>query len=157
YNRHYLMDIAPQKISEAFRHKIPLSMVLMDVDKFKSINDTYGHDTGDIVLTSIGKLLVECCRTEDIVARFGGEEFVIILMHCDKENAIKKMDLLRQQLSELKPADLPVTASFGVTTLEFEKQNGFAELFSAADKAVYRAKDEGRNRVVFSNLVQKIA
>ncbi len=157
YNRHYLMDIAPQKISEAVRHKIPLSMVLMDVDKFKTINDTHGHDTGDIVLASIGKLLLSCCRTEDIVARFGGEEFIIILMHCDKENAIKKMDLLRNQLSELKPADLSVTASFGVTSLEFDKKSGFAELFSAADKAVYRAKDEGRNRVVFRDLTQKVA
>lgn len=154
YNRHYLMDIAPQKISEAHRHKIPLSFVLLDVDKFKLINDTYGHDTGDIVLSAMGELLKTCCRREDIVARFGGEEFVIILTHCDKENAIKKMDTLRETLAALKPANLDVTASFGVTSLAFDNESGFAELFSAADKAVYRAKDEGRNRVVYQDITQ---
>ena len=119
----------------------------MDLDKFKHINDTYGHATGDEVLRETGKLLKKLCRKEDIVARFGGEEFVLLLSHCNGEQATNKAESIRQELEALTPANLSVTGSFGIATLENDLKLNFNQLFSLADAAVYRAKEGGRNRV----------
>lgn len=148
YNRHYLMEIASSKLSEAFRHKFICSLILVDADKFKLINDTHGHAVGDIVLQELAKVMQDECRHEDIVARFGGEEFVLLLSHCDAENAVKKAERLRQLIENLRPEGLNITASFGVAELSLTKRCGFGELFKAADAAVYEAKDAGRNKVV---------
>jgi len=148
YNRHYLMEIAPAKLSEAFRHKFTCSLILVDADKFKLINDTHGHAVGDIVLQELAKVMQDSCRNEDIVARFGGEEFVILLSHCDAKNAVEKAERLRQAIENLRPAGLKITASFGVAEISLAKRCEFGELFKAADAAVYEAKDAGRNKVV---------
>lgn len=149
YNRHFLSEMAPKKIGESRRHKIPLSLIVIDVDKFKPINDTYGHSTGDEVLKELGKLLKASCRQEDFAARFGGEEFVLLLSHCDLDNAVKKAERMRIEISELKPSGLDVTASFGVATLPIDQDHcDFSALFSAADRAVYIAKETGRNKVI---------
>jgi len=148
YNRHFLMELAPKHISEAFRHKHPLSLIVVDLDNFKTVNDTYGHGMGDIVLTQTARLLKTTCRNEDIAARFGGEEFVLILRHCDAESARKKAELLRMRISDLNPEGIAVSASFGVAELPLDNACKFDTLFSAADHAVYEAKTRGRNCVV---------
>jgi len=157
YNRHFLMDVGRQRISEAIRHQQNFSIVVVDVDKFKDVNDTFGHATGDVVLTEVGRLMSESCRKEDIAARFGGEEFVLLLAHCDVEDAKGKAESIRQTLQVLKPAGLEITASFGVTALNLTASNAavdFLSLFNEADEAVYEAKETGRNKVVLAKAWQ---
>ena len=148
YNRHFLMETATSKLSEAFRHQFDCSLIIIDADKFKNINDTYGHQTGDIVLQEIAAVLAKACRREDIAARFGGEEFILFLAYCDAENAAVKAEKLRQAIELLKPAGLTVTASFGVAQIALERRCEFTDLFKLADEAVYEAKETGRNKVV---------
>jgi len=152
YNRHFLMDVGPKKVSESCRHGIELSLLVIDLDHFKNINDTHGHATGDIVLSAIGGVLQQSSRSEDIVARFGGEEFVVIYSHCDKDNALNKAELLRKTIEEQNPDGITVTASIGVTHLPDNKHCDFNKLFEAADSAAYKAKQNGRNRVEFKEL-----
>lgn len=148
YNRHYLMDIVPKRIKQAQRQNYPLCLLVIDIDLFKNINDDHGHFVGDQVLQAVAKQLASGIRWEDIAARFGGEEFVILLDHCGHEDGVSIANNLRKSIEQLKPAGLLVTASFGVTTLESEDLD-FSTLFSRADKAVYEAKESGRNCVVF--------
>lgn len=153
YNRHFLMETGPAKITEAQRHQFPCSLIVVDADKFKSVNDTHGHAAGDVVLQEIGGALHDACRKEDIAARFGGEEFVLLLCHCDGANALKKAEQLRAAIEALRPAGLKVTASFGVAELPLAGRCEFNDLFKTADAAVYKAKEQGRNRVVAADAV----
>lgn len=146
YNRHSLFDMGPKYLSDAKRHKFPVSLVVIDLDHFKNVNDTHGHATGDVVLKSIGQVLKDQCRTEDFVARFGGEEFVMLLSHCDIDFAISKAENLRKEVEAAQPAGLTITASLGVAAME--EADDFNTLFEKADKAVYEAKESGRNKVV---------
>lgn len=146
YNRHSLFDIAPKYLSDSKRHGFPISLLVIDLDHFKNVNDTHGHVIGDVVLKAVGGVLNHNCRNEDFVARFGGEEFVMLLSHCDIDFAVSKAETLRQQIEELKPNGLLITASIGATTLM--KDDSFESLFERADKAVYEAKETGRNKVV---------
>jgi two-component system cell cycle response regulator len=146
YNRHFLMEMGPKRIREAQRHKHSLSMVVVDLDKFKTINDTHGHSTGDIVLKEVGGLLQRLSRKEDLASRFGGEEFVLVLAHCDLGDAMDKAEKIRKEIMELKPAGLDITASFGVSTL-MDTDEDMPQLFERADQAVYQSKHDGRNRV----------
>lgn len=150
YNRNFLLDYASKKISEAQRHGWDCPLILTDVDHFKSINDTHGHDVGDIVLREVGDVLTGSCRHEDIAARFGGEEFIVMLPHCSYDDALSKAEHIRQKLQSLTPHGLNITASFGVSALA--KLDGsemtFDNLFKLADFALYKAKDNGRNQVV---------
>lgn len=153
YNRHFVSEQVQMAIEEAKRHSIDYSMIILDVDHFKQVNDRHGHDVGDEVLVSVASFLKENIRSGDClsrvdssVARMGGEEFLVLLNYCDLHQAAKKAELLRQGLEELKPAGLKVTASFGVAQLN-EELNSFDKLFKAADVAVYNAKKLGRNRV----------
>ncbi|MDH5183854.1 MAG: diguanylate cyclase [Gammaproteobacteria bacterium] len=148
YNRHSLSDMAPKYLSEACRHGIPLSLVVVDVDHFKKVNDTFGHSTGDIVLVEVAALLRDSCRNEDFAARFGGEEFVLLFPHCTLEDAINKAEQIRMDIEGLNPEDIHLTASFGVSCLSLDKLCTFDELFNDADSSVYEAKESGRNRVV---------
>jgi len=150
YNRHCLNDIAPRYVSEAGRHHIPLSLVVIDLDNFKHVNDTHGHSMGDLVLAEVAALLKKSCRQEDIAARFGGEEFLLILPHCDGRDAAKKAEMLRAKIEALQPNKIPITASFGVCQLPMGGLSSFEEVFVMADKAVYEAKAGGRNLVVLS-------
>jgi two-component system cell cycle response regulator len=150
HNRHFLVDAAYLAISEARRHGHPLSLLVVDVDRFKMINDTHGHQTGDAVLTQVATLLRQSTRGEDIVARFGGEEFVLVLPYCSLEDAIIKAENLRANVEGSKPAGLQVTVSIGATCIVENADNTFDGLFQRADSALYRAKGEGRNRVMRS-------
>jgi len=147
YNRHYLLEVAGHKVARAIRHKGALSLLMIDIDHFKSINDTYGHPVGDLVLKKISEQLQKKSRAEDVVARFGGEEFVILMDQCDLALAEIKANELLKNIEEARPNDLVVTASIGVAQLEGESDN-FDALLKRADTAVYQAKEQGRNRVV---------
>ncbi|WP_198264926.1 GGDEF domain-containing response regulator [sulfur-oxidizing endosymbiont of Gigantopelta aegis] len=147
YNRHYLFHGGGKKIAYAVRHQLPLSLAMMDVDYFKVINDQHGHPTGDAVLQAIAQLLGSQCREEDIVARFGGEEFIILFEHSDLTHANKKAEKLRNMIEQLEPEGLIVTMSFGVVQLE-QKDSNLDDMIARADSALYCAKETGRNQVI---------
>jgi two-component system cell cycle response regulator len=147
HNRHSLSEYAPKYIKDSIRYDFPLSIMILDLDHFKQINDECGHNTGDIVLTEIGKLLMATCRQGDIVARIGGEEFLILLPHCNIFDAMRKADNIRSMIEMLKPSELEVTASIGVATLIEQHDEDFDKLYKAADNAVYHSKENGRNQV----------
>lgn len=147
YNRHYLFHSVHKKIARSIRHKIPLSLVMMDIDHFKKINDQYGHPVGDIVLQKMAILLKDHCRQEDTIIRFGGEEFIILFDHTDLDNAHKKILQLREFIEQAQPENIPVTMSFGVVQLN-SQEDDIDTLINRADKALYCAKESGRNRVM---------
>ncbi len=122
--------------------------MIIDLDHFKNINDTHGHTAGDKVLAKTSAMLKDTCREADMVARVGGEEFVIIMVNSGVEQAAKQAEELRKRIEGLKPGGIPVTASIGVTARPLGKDVKFDDLFKAADRAVYEAKNQGRNRVV---------
>jgi two-component system cell cycle response regulator len=121
--------------------------MILDLDHFKQINDEFGHITGDTVLSEIGKLLMTTCRQGDIVSRIGGEEFLILLPHCNIYDAMKKAEAIRAMIEMSKPSDLEVTASIGVASLIEQHDEDFDKLYKAADNAVYHSKENGRNQV----------
>ena len=148
YNRTYLAETAQKYISSAIRHEESVSLLMVDLDKFKEINDTHGHMLGDKVLAAVGSMLRSRCRDEDVVARFGGEEFIVLLPRCDLENAIYKAEHICKFISDLKPADIQVTASIGVSCIQRGGRHiNFEKLVKEADTALYTAKRNGRNRV----------
>lgn len=148
FNRNSLTEFANKYFSQAARHDFPLSVIIMDIDHFKQVNDKHGHLTGDTVLELIGSLLKNGCREEDFAARYGGEEFLLILTHCTLDAARDKAEKLRQALEKLKPAGIPVTGSFGLTARPENKVVSLDDLLRAADTAMYEAKRQGRNQVV---------
>ena len=153
YNRHYLLEIADKTIKGAERFNKPLSVIVLDIDHFKQLNDTHGHQVGDQVLASVAEFLMNAMRSSDVAARFGGEEFVLLLSHCDLTEAKAKAEDLREKIQQLQPRGLHVTASFGVSALELiSGEASFNALFKLADSAVYQAKREGRNRVIVASV-----
>ena len=147
HNRHSLSDYAPKYIKDAVRYNHPLSVMILDLDFFKHINDEFGHTTGDTVLAEIGKLLMATCRQGDIVSRIGGEEFLILLPHCNICDAMHKAENIRSMIELAEPAGLKVTASIGVASLIKQHDNDFDKLYKAADSAVYHSKKNGRNQI----------
>ena len=152
HNRHSLTEFSNKFISQAQRHHYPVSLLVIDLDHFKSINDTHGHAIGDLVLTAVGKLLLNSFREGDLVARFGGEEFVVLLNHCDAEFAQRKANQVREEMESLRPNNLTVTPSIGVTSMEPGESGDFETMFARADQCVYSAKENGRNQVVYQPL-----
>ncbi len=150
HNRRSFVEIFALSLSAARRHGYPLSLVIIDLDHFKTVNDTFGHGVGDLVLKEFAGLLLEKVRDEDIVVRWGGEEFIILLSHTACEAAAALAERIRSSF-EQNPncaAPLTITASFGVAQLrDGDKEE---ELIRRADDALYRAKNMGRNRVVTS-------
>jgi diguanylate cyclase (GGDEF)-like protein len=147
YNRHYLLEMANHRVARAMRKKVPVSVLILDVDHFKKINDTQGHVVGDLVLKSLAELLQQLCRQEDILARFGGEEFLIFFDECDEKNATNIAERMRIEIAQLNPAKIPISASIGVAQLKIGEE-GFTDLVKRADDAMYHAKKTGRNKVI---------
>ncbi|MFP4049609.1 MAG: GGDEF domain-containing protein [Desulfovermiculus sp.] len=147
-NRRYFNERYAEFFSLAQRQSMPLSMVMLDIDFFKHVNDTYGHETGDKVLQTFGELLRNDCREEDFPARFGGEEFIVCLPHASLDQAVAFSERVRQKLmaQDILQTGERITVSAGVVGLT--NQDSQDELINRADKALYRAKSEGRNRVV---------
>lgn len=146
HNRHSLAALAPKYIADAIRYKFPLCLMILDLDHFKQINDKNGHDVGDKVLTAVGELLMTACREGDFVARIGGEEFTIILPHCNEDDSLTKAEKIRTSIESLKPAGLTVTASLGIASLTDQHDANFDKLYKDADEAVYLSKKNGRNQ-----------
>jgi diguanylate cyclase (GGDEF)-like protein len=146
-NRRHFMEYFEKMISNAKRHSFPLSLIMCDLDRFKNINDNYGHDLGDKVLENVGKILQKETRDEDLAARIGGEEFTIILNGTTLEDGYNYAERIRKKISEIEIKQLPkkVTISLGITELkESDDQESFLK---RADKALYKAKNNGRNQV----------
>ena len=146
YNRHMLSEVGQRKFARALRQGTKLSAIILDIDHFKNVNDTYGHLAGDKVLITIANALKNNMRIEDFSARFGGEEFIIILENCDALNAKEKAEFLREKIQEADTNGVQVTSSFGICELD-ENHTDFDSLLKDADKALYKAKENGRNKV----------
>ncbi len=148
HNRRSFNETFALSLSSARRHGHPLSLISIDLDHFKTINDTYGHSIGDLVLKEFSNLLKDMVRVEDIASRWGGEEFIIMLPNTTSEAAAALAERIRstfeQQSSSASP--LAVTASFGVSQLQNDDNED--SLIRRVDNALYTAKREGRNRVV---------
>lgn len=150
-NKRFLLETIGRSIASALRHSQSLSVVMIDVDHFKSVNDTYGHLVGDEVLREFGRRLADTIRADDLLARFGGEEFCLLLSATDNEEAQVLAERCRQQVCmtpfETSIGPLAVTASFGIANLDLENGASGIELIQAADRGLYAAKRAGRNRV----------
>ncbi len=154
YNRAYLNEILPQQFDMAMQMSQPMTLIFLDIDNFKSINDTYGHNGGDAVLISVARVLQAATRNFDIVVRFGGDEFVVLLSNSNDKIGEMVAERIRTSVAA-RPHDLgdnvqiPVTVSVGCATLSATTRFATAkELLEAADRSLYAAKSGGRNRVV---------
>jgi len=153
FNRRYLMDRLEKEVARTARYGSPLSLVMIDLDHFKKINDTFGHPMGDEVLRNIGRLLREDARATDFAARFGGEELALVLPQTDLDGAATRAEGLRQKLEGFDhlcdQSTLRATASFGIATTPFPGEAPSPPaLLRRADEALFEAKRGGRNRVV---------
>ena len=148
YNRRFFYEMIKKEHVRQMRSKSPYSVILMDIDKFKSINDTYGHACGDEVIKLVGGLLNGSLRSSDIAVRYGGEEFIALLPDTGKENAAALAEKLRLKFHDLCPpcADFSVTCSFAVA--ESSEGKGYEDVVNTADKRLYTAKSTGRDKVV---------
>jgi two-component system cell cycle response regulator len=155
YNRRYLVERATQFLAE--RRNFPAWVVVLDLDHFKAINDRYGHITGDHVLRAVGALFRGFFREGDVIARYGGEEFVILLRSRSREECLEEMEELRRRVEALRPEGLALTASIGVASNLGRTEPGFEAVLDEADRAMYRAKDLGRNRVVMAGVTTRRA
>ncbi|MGB7623037.1 MAG: diguanylate cyclase [Terriglobia bacterium] len=157
FNRRVLDDELMRNAERSIRECHPLTALILDLDYFKSVNDSFGHRVGDAILISIAEFLVRNVRPYDVVARFGGDEFVILLPNCDLEKGIQTGERICGQLKNLKVADCPrtITASVGVAVL-LPGQSA-QRLLERADTALYTAKKNGRNQVAAEFVPQSVA
>jgi len=150
YNRRHFAELARIDIERTQRHNEDSYVILIDADHFKSINDTYGHLIGDKVLIEIAQRFKEAIRPYDLLARYGGEEFIIYMPNLSKESITAATERLRRKICdhpfEVTDVSLNLSASFGVTIID---SDGIEKAIKNADDALYRAKEQGRNKVVF--------
>ncbi|MCA2981570.1 MAG: GGDEF domain-containing protein [Myxococcaceae bacterium] len=151
FNKKYFLDTLRKEFAYCLRHRVPLSLVMFDIDFFKKINDTYGHPAGDYVLQKVAAKVGETVRQEDLFARYGGEEFALMLRESASEKSIRCAERCRQAVDgaefTFNGTPIKVSISLGVATLFDSDFTQPEELISAADKYLYRAKRGGRNRV----------
>jgi diguanylate cyclase (GGDEF)-like protein len=170
WNRGAILEMLHREMERARRDGQPLGVIMADVDYFKRINDTYGHQAGDKVLHDVAQHIKTCLRTYDAVGRYGGEEFLLVLPKCSLSSAAEIAERVRQQLAQAPiqtdAQSIPVTLSLGVAAVhhqeDFSRQDAAstagtsddrmaALLIGLADEALYQAKQQGRNRVVSSD------
>ena len=150
-NRAGIEAALKREVDLAHRHNSPMCIMLLDIDHFKAVNDTFGHACGDFVLQAVARCINETIRGSDVLFRFGGEEFLIMLSCTEMEGAQLLAERIRQQIEQLSfssQKELKVTASLGISTLNAEDTT--TTLFERTDKALYTAKQSGRNRVISS-------
>jgi two-component system, cell cycle response regulator len=145
-NRRAFDERLDDAFEQARRYERPLSLILIDVDRFKPINDAFGHDTGDAVLKGVAELIASSTRQADFVARIGGEEFAVLLPETPLFEAMQVAEKIRALIAATPVATLDVTVSLGVANALHSRVTNTSELFHAADQALYRAKAHGRNR-----------
>ncbi len=151
FNRRYANQQLSYEISRCLRVRNQLCVMMVDIDYFKKVNDTFGHETGDIVLRQLSIIMVEVLRKEDVVCRYGGEEFLIILPGIDMNGAKSAGKRLLEHISResffINGNEIPITVSIGVSATEDELSVDYLELVRKADLALYKAKNAGRNRM----------
>ena len=154
YNRRYLEDTLPRELSRAQRSEQPLTVLLMDIDHFKKVNDTYGHDAGDAVLAAFAKMLTTKVRKEDVACRWGGEEFLLILGAANEDLAKARAQEICDTSRGLKiifqGKPIPITVSIGAAIFPSHGETP-EELIRNADLSLYKAKQGGRDQVVIYN------
>jgi two-component system cell cycle response regulator len=152
-NRRAIEIWAHREIAGAVRHGFELCVVMADLDRFKRINDSFGHEAGDTVLKEFAQILKDNCRTSNLCGGIGGEEFFVGLTHSDMEGAAIAIERIREDLAEkiftFGTHEIVVTASFGIASLHRELED-YGQLVCRADKALYSAKQSGRNRIAFA-------
>lgn len=158
FNRRYLKRRLGEEVATARRYGLPLAILLLDIDYFKQVNDRYGHQVGDQVLVSMGKVVLKELRESDVLVRYGGEEFIVIAPHTSLLPARDLAERLRERIEgqnfnlHLEPcaiSEISLTVSIGVASFD-DEIDSLDKLIQAADKNLYRAKHEGRNQVVAS-------
>jgi diguanylate cyclase (GGDEF)-like protein len=155
YNRRFMKRVLTEELGRSQRHRHNLGLLMIDVDHFKSINDNYGHITGDQALSELGKIIVTSLREEDVVCRYGGEELVVILPEVDGvDSVMQTAERLRsavesRSFKNSKGTSITMTVSIGASVFPHHGEDE-VELFKQADQALYRAKDAGRNRSVLA-------
>ncbi len=158
WNRGYLEEMLEIEFKRARRYKHDVSIAIVDLDHFKQINDTYGHMAGDEVLRQVSEDIRSCIRETDFVGRYGGEEIVVILPETDIETAKTIAEKIRNTIEShpvrFEDVTIEVTSSIGLSNLRPEHED-YHEVFAEADEALYRAKEEGRNRVVVSEKAER--
>jgi diguanylate cyclase (GGDEF)-like protein len=159
YNRRFFDEHYKMALGQAIRQKLPLSIFMIDIDFFKEFNDYYGHPAGDVALIKVASALkAKLSRSTDVVARYGGEEFILMLPNMPSENASSFADKLRLAILDLAIPHLKsrvakkISVSIGVSTFDQASENAMSFLVNAADTALYKAKQNGRNQVCFEPL-----
>jgi diguanylate cyclase (GGDEF)-like protein len=157
YNRRYLSEFLSRELVRAKRSATPVAVILIDLDRFKRVNDTFGHEAGDVVLTAVGALLKSKVRGSDIACRYGGEEFALIMPQADVDAAGRRAEEVRAGVAALAPTHHgkslgKLTASFGIALFP-DHARDIDSLLRAADVALYAAKGAGRNRIMISSAV----
>jgi len=151
FNKKYFTDYLEKEFAYAARHSSPLALIFLDIDFFKRINDTHGHPAGDFVLSELSQLMATLVRTEDVLARFGGEEFTVLCRGTDLGGARIVAERLRRTVEahtfSFGAKTIPVTISLGIAGIPDTAVVDHAQFLAAADKALYEAKRTGRNRV----------
>ncbi|MNX81335.1 Response regulator PleD [compost metagenome] len=152
HNRRFFQDQLNRDFAQARRHRRHLSVIMLDIDHFKSFNDTYGHALGDQVIQSVALVIGQAVRLADVVARYGGEEFIVALPDTDLEGAVIVAERIRRSVSEIELTDpegnplRQITVSLGVSAIRLEDER-IAELIERADRGLYVAKVKGRNQI----------
>ncbi|MGM0446299.1 MAG: GGDEF domain-containing protein [Bacillota bacterium] len=149
-NRRYFMDYFEQSLSQAKENKEELSLLMLDIDNFKDINDTFGHQRGDHTLKEISKILTENVRKKDLAARLGGDEFLVLLPNTDKDNTKKIAKRIKDDISSLDIFNKNYYTTVSIGAAELNRKDDIESLLKRADDALYKAKDMGRNRVEWS-------
>ncbi len=155
YNRRQFFDIAEREVSRSERKNRPISIIMLDIDKFKEVNDTYGHLVGDQVLVRLAELCLKNFRKYDIWARYGGEEFVAMLPETDLQQCELVAERLRKLVAntsmQIGQTALSITVSMGIACMDVDSDLSIDELLDQADKTLYQSKREGRNRVTVAS------
>lgn len=150
YNHRFILQRLRDEVERADRYRQPLSIMMLDLDHFKSVNDRFGHQTGDIALYSVAQTIKNALRHIDVAGRYGGEEFLVILPQTTREDAVQVAERIREQVEDLifDDKNLRITISIGVTSYRNENERE-SEFLARADHLLYQAKRNGRNRVEF--------
>jgi diguanylate cyclase (GGDEF)-like protein len=152
YNRRYFNHTSKSIMELAKRDKTALSVIMLDIDKFKEVNDTYGHNVGDDIIISLSNILLEVTRKSDLACRFGGEEFILLLPETSLEGAIVIAEKIRKKVESTSlhlgdNREVNITVSLGVSQLDIQNDPNMEYAIKRADVALYQAKENGRNKV----------